>query len=128
MTIAQPKLTLHDAQTPTAQLIAKAAQEVTVTDSKGRVISIRKPGILAQYRIIETMGKSADIETYRGMVTPLIWISAIDSDPVAQPVNKLQLEALIQRVGDEGLEAVVQGIVKHFGEQDTEADKNAIKK
>ena len=42
----QPKMTLGE--TPTAQLIAKAAAEVSVTDASGRVISIRKPGILAQ--------------------------------------------------------------------------------
>jgi hypothetical protein len=122
----QPKMTLGE--TPTAQLIAKAAAEVSVTDASGRVISIRKPGILAQYRIIETMGPSADIVTYRGMVTPLIWISAIDGEPVSLPTNKLQLNALIQSVGDEGLEAVVKGIVEHFGQQDAEADKAAIKK
>lgn len=124
----QSKLTVHAAETPTAHLIAQAAASVQVTDSKGRVISIRKPGILAQYRIVEVMGKSADIETYRGMVTPLIYITAIDDDPIAQPTNKLQLEALIQRTGDEGLEAVIKGIVQNFGEQDAEADKAAIKK
>ena len=74
------------------------------------------------------MGPSADIVTYRGMVTPLIWISAIDGEPVSLPTNKLQLNALIQSVGDEGLEAVVKGIVEHFGQQDAEADKAAIKK
>jgi hypothetical protein len=123
------KLTVHEtAPTPTAQVIAKAGAEVNVTDSKGRVISLKKPGILSQYRIIETMGKSADIETYRGMVTPLIWISAIDGDYVPPIASKLQLEALIQRVGDEGLEAVVKGIVENFGEQDDEANRAAIKK
>jgi hypothetical protein len=128
--VNQPKLTINEsaAQTPTAQVIAKAAQEANVTDSKGRVITLRKPGILAQYRIIEVMGQSADIATYRGMVTPLIWISAIDGDHVPPLASKLQLEGLIQRIGDEGLEAVVSGIVKHFGQQDAEADKAAIKK
>lgn len=123
------KLTVHGAaQSPTAQVIAKAVSEVNVTDSTGRVITLKKPGILAQYRIIETMGKSADIETYRGMVTPLIWISAIDGDHIPPIASKLQLDALIQRVGDEGLEAVVKGIVTHFGAQDDEADKAALKK
>lgn len=122
------KLTVHETQSPSAQVIAVAAAEVNVTDSKGRVITLKKPGILAQYRIIETMGKSADIETYRGMVTPFIWVAAVDGDPVAPIANKMQLEALIQRVGDEGLEAIVGGIVKHFGEQDAEKDKASIKK
>jgi hypothetical protein len=120
------KLTMHE--TPTGQVIATAAAEVMVEDSRGRVFTIRRPGILAQYRIIEVMGASADIATYRGMVTPLIYISAIDGDVVSQPVNKIQLEALIQRVGDEGLEAVVDGLIKHFGKSDPEADKAAIKK
>jgi hypothetical protein len=122
------KLTVNE--TPTAQLLANAAAEFLVEDSKGRVFTLQRPGILAQFRIVEVMGASADIQTYRGMVTPLIYIAAIDGDPIAKPVNKLQLEALIQRVGDEGLDAVVKGIVKHFGdkEDDPEADKAAIKK
>lgn len=120
------KLTLNES--PTTQLIAKAAAHAEVTDSRGRVFRIAKPGILAQFRIIEVMGKSADIETFRGMVTPLIYIAAIDGDEVSQPINRMQLDALIQRVGDDGLEAVVHGVVKHFGKSDAEAEKAALKK
>jgi hypothetical protein len=120
------KLTVNE--TPTAQILAKAAAEATVTDATGRAISIRKPGFLAQFRIIETMGQSADIATYRDMVNPLIYICAIDGDPVTLPTNKLQLEALIQRIGDEGFKAVVEGIVKHFGQADADAEKAAVKK
>jgi hypothetical protein len=118
-------VTLNEA--PSKQVVAKMAAKISVTDSKGRVIGLRKPGLLAQYRIIEVMGESADIATYRSMVTPLIYISSFDGDPESPPVNKMQLEALIKRVGEEGLEAIVRGIVEHFGNRDADADKAELK-
>lgn len=103
-------------ETPSQQAIAKLATEYQVTDERGRVLTLKKPGALAQYRIVETAGQSADIKTYMQMVLPLIFLIAIDGDPVRQPATKLQLEALITRLGDEGIAAVMQGVREHFGE------------
>jgi len=123
----QPALMIHD--TPTAQIIAQAAQEFTKKDARGRVFTLRKPPLLAQYRIIEVMGKSADIDTYRRMVTPLIYITGIDDDPITPPTNKMQLEALIQRIGDDGLTAVSECLEEHFGKKpDAEEEREALKK
>jgi hypothetical protein len=125
----QPKLTIKTGETPTAQIIAQGAPEYSTKDARGRVFTIKKPGLLAQYRIVEVMGKSADIQTYRQMVTPLIYIVGIDDDPITPPTNKMQLEALIQRIGEDGLKAVSECLEEHFGEKsDPEADKEAIKK
>ncbi|MGC5301786.1 hypothetical protein, partial [Escherichia coli] len=55
----------------TQELIAAAAAEHTVTDASGRVITLRKPGILAQYRLIDALGNSARNEVYVGMVMPV---------------------------------------------------------
>ena len=120
------KVTVKES-TPSAQLIAKAMQEVTVTDSAGRAIKLRKPGVLAQYRLVEVLGDSARNDVYRGMVIPLIYVSEIDGTAVPQPSTKLQVEALIQRLDEHGIAAVMDGVNQNFGEQDPEATKAALK-
>lgn len=113
---------------PSDQIIAKAAQTVTVKDSAGREITIKKPGILAQYRLVEVAGESAKNEVYMRMILPLIYVTAIDGDPVSQPANKLQLEALIQRLDEHGIVAIDKGANQNFGETNPEEDAAAIKK
>lgn len=113
---------------PSDQVVAKALAEVQVPDSTGRVFTLRKPGLLAQYRLVEVAGDSAKNEVYLGMIRPLIYIVAIDGDPVIQPINKMQLEALITRIEDHGLSAVMDGIIANYGAQDPEAEKAALKK
>ncbi len=88
---------------PSAQIIAKANAEAIVTDARGRTIKLKKPGVLAQYRLIEALGDSAKNEVYMGMVLPLIFISEIDGDVVFQPNTKREVEALIQRLDEEGI-------------------------
>lgn len=116
------------AQSPSADIINAAVHGVTVTDSAGHRIHLRKPGPLAQYRLVEAAGASAENRTYMAMSLPLIYVASIDELPVAPIQNKAQLEALIQRLGDEGLEAVGNGIGEHFAaEIDPEADKAKLK-
>lgn len=120
------KVTLRE--TPSEQLIKQASSEVTVTDAKGRVITLKKPGVLAQYRLIEILADSAKNEVYMGMVLPLIYVSAMDGDAVMQPASKREVEALIQRLDEEGIAAVMEGVQAHFGCSDPDADKESLKK
>lgn len=113
--------------TPSAELVAKAQAEQQVTDSTGRVISLRKPGILAQYRLVDAMGASASNQAYMAMVLPLLFVSAINDDRVPTPCTKREVEALIQRLDEAGIGAVMEGVQQHFGGQDPEADKAALK-
>lgn len=121
------KLEIHDTQKPSAEIVAKALAVTEITDERGRVITLKKPGVLAQYRLIEILGDSAKNEVYMGMVLPLIFVSAIDGDAVAMPTNKREVEALIQRLDEEGVAAVVNGVQEHFGQTDPEKDKAALK-
>jgi len=54
--------------------------------------------------------EAAANETYRMMCLPLLYVAAIDGDPVLQPTTKMELEALIQRLDEAGMVAVQQGI------------------
>lgn len=114
--------------TPSEQVVAKAAAEVSVTDDRGRVIKLRKPGVVAQFRLVEILGDTAKNEVYMSMVLPIIFVTAIDDDTVSQPSGKREVEALIQRLDEDGLAAVGRGVMEHFGKQDPEADRAAVKK
>ena len=119
------KLQVND--TPSQQVLAKAAAAVTVHDSAGRAIELKKPVVLAQYRLIEILGDSAKNETYTRMVLPLIYVASVDGEPVTPMVKKSELEALIQRLDEHGIAAVMNGVAEHFGAQDPEKDKAALK-
>src|ERR1700733_1836894 len=106
--MSQPKMTVHE--TPTAQVIAKAAAEVTVKDLRGRILTLKKPGVLAQYRLIEALGDVAKNETYVSMCIPLLYVAAIDGEPPTPLSSKLRVEAMIQHLGDEGIEAAMKGV------------------
>ncbi len=110
------------------ELMGHAAQEVVVTDAQGRKITLKKPGILAQYRLVEALGaERADNNRLYMMVMPLTYVAAIDGDPVVLPANYLQMEALIQRLDEAGLEAVMKGAEAHWGPADAEATRQALK-
>lgn len=121
--MSEPTVTLN----PTEQLVAETNASFEVQDSRGRSITLRKPGVLAQFRLIEALGESASNTTYVSMVLPLLFVAAIDGDPVAQLTSKRQVEALIQRLDDSGLETVMTGVEKNFSKPDAEKDKEALK-
>ncbi len=117
------------ADTATSQAIEASKASTHVIDAAGRSITLARPSVLAQFRLVETVGgNAAGNQVYMGMVLPLIFVSAIDGDPVRLPATKLELEALIQRLGDAGIEAVQQGVVQHFGSQRSPDEERAAVK
>lgn len=121
-------VTLNESATPSEQAIAKAAATVEVKDSRGRMITLKKAPVLAQYDLIEALGETAKNDVYVAMTLPLIYITAINGDPIVTPVNKLQIRALIQQLGEEGVNCVMTAVQEHFGGAGVEGDKAAIKK
>lgn len=111
---------------PSDEIVAAAKQEAEIIDARARVIKLKKPGVLAQYRLVETLGDSASNQVYMGMVLPLIYIASIDGVPT-NARNKMQIEALIQQLDEDGIKAVMEGVQEHFGSPDPEADKAALK-
>lgn len=91
------------APTPSEQLVRQANAETTVTDDRGRKLTFKRPGPLAQFQIVEAMGDAATNGTLMQMVNPLIYVVAIDGEPVFLPAKRSEVDALILKLGDEGL-------------------------
>lgn len=124
-----PRVQVTSAEGGAAQQLVTATQApVQVTDAQGRKITLKRPGVLAQYRLVELLGDTAKNEVYMGMVLPLIFVTSIDDEAVAQPTTKRQVEALIQRLSDDGVKAVMEGVQGHFAPANEEAQQDAVKK
>jgi len=119
---------LRTSPTPSEQAVAKAVQEHTIHDARNRTITLRKPSPVQQFRLVEALGgETANNPVYMRMVLPIIFVAAIDGMPVPPPSNKGQIEALIQRLDEEGLAAVSLGVLEHFGDHNPEEEQAAIK-
>lgn len=115
-------------QTPSQQIVAQAKAEVVTTDAKGREIKLRKPGALAKLRFVDAMDESSGNPMWRGMVAPLMYVHSIDGDVVPMPSTKREIEALYQRLDDEGMEAISEALPGNFGLANAEVNEEAAKK
>lgn len=98
-------------QTPSEAIVQRASDTETI-DAGERKITLKKPGPLAQYRIVEALGDVAKNSMYMSMVMPLLWVTHIDGAVIAPFLSKLELEAFIQRLGEEGIAAIMDHLSK----------------
>lgn len=99
---------------PTEEIIKKSTGEVTIIDSNNRAIVLRKPNVLAQYKLVKVVGgDTAKNDIYMAMILPLIYVVSIDGAPVSINSEK-ELDAVILRLGEHGIEAVMKGLQEHF--------------
>lgn len=130
---------------PSAELIADGKKQVRLSpDPRGRVITLAKPGVLAQFRLVKMMGAAASNQAYMSMILPILFVTGIDGDPVHAPTSEREIEALIQRLDEDGVSHVAVGVMKHYNgavidpttgqmramtaEEQLEASKEVIKK
>jgi hypothetical protein len=123
-----PKITVKEAgDLPSQTIVKQAAARVTIEDGNGRSITLQKPGVLAQFRLIKILGDTAKNTTYVQMVLPLTYVVEIDGLDVAQPNSEREIDALISRLDEEGVTAVMIGVQEHFGSGSAEQAKEDIK-
>jgi len=125
------KLTVRESTeaAPSKQVTRDANFQVTVEAADGRKITLRKPGVLAQFKMIEMLGGAAAAnQVFVNMVLPVTFVVAIDDDPVSRITTRAELDALIQRLDEAGVAKVMEAVPEHFGaQQDPEATKAAVK-
>ncbi len=101
--------------------------DVKIKTEGGREITLRRPPVLAQLRLVDAIGDSAANRVYLGMCMPLIYVAQIDGQDVPAPETKKQVEALFQRLDEDGLAAVSKGVEEHFA-RNAKAEVESAKK
>lgn len=121
------RVTVEKTLTPSEEIIQQANRSFSVTDARGRKIGIKKIGALDRMKLFEAVGpENCKNEAYLGYASLAFHVISIDGEPEMRPANQRQLEALVQRLDDDGFEAVAQGVKDHFvpAESGMDAVKN----
>ena len=114
-------------ETPSESIINKNNAAYTIYDERSREIVLKKPNVLDQFRIVEVVGpETAKNEVYMAMIMPILYVASIDKVPAIFG-TKSELEALISRLGEDGVSTVFNGVKDHFSKED-QAGKEEIKK
>lgn len=93
--------------TPSQSFVAAAQHTWDVTDARGRTLTIHEITALDRLRLFKAVPPHlATNERYLGEACLAFAVTAIDGVPVPQPTNDPQIEAAIERLGNEGINAI----------------------
>ena len=80
---------------------------VETTDAEGRLLTVRPPHAIDKLRLFKAVGPELGRNPlYLGMAVVAFAVTAIVGVPVPPPTNEQQIESLIGRLGNSGLDAV----------------------
>jgi hypothetical protein len=94
------------ALSPTQLIIAESQTEHSVTDTLGRTIKFRKPGILDQFRL-RKFAESSDSEYLLYLLYACV-TTEVDGVPVLPPTTEAEAESIIERLANTGYNAIIR--------------------
>ena len=115
--------------TPSQEIIASGKAAVSVQDANGRDLGVRKINTLDRMRLLELVGPDlSNNDRYIGLAMLAYAVTSIGGDPILRPTSKAQLEAVVQRLDDDGFNAVSKAVVDNFiSARTTDEAKAAVK-
>ena len=97
--------------TPSETIIASPASAQVLTDDNGRKLALRRMTVLDKLRLFRAAGPQLSQNgPWLGIALLACSITEIDDVPVPMPVNEQQIEALVARLGDEGIAAAARAM------------------
>jgi hypothetical protein len=109
------------------KLTITSAREATIVDTRGRILKVRRLSALDKVRLFKATGSTLSENRVVGSyyATAAACIS-IDDMPVAFPTSEMQLDALVGRLDEDGLESVLVALIALAAGADTsDAAKNS---
>ena len=94
-----------------------AGEAITVTDSLGRELRMRKLDALAELDLIEAAGGTlAENRRWMVMATLAFCVTDIDGVPLPRANDRLTLRGMVKEVGNEGIQAVIAALAPEQAE------------
>jgi hypothetical protein len=106
-----PHVTIHSTAQDGALETGSASpgQKGKIRDAKGRMIEARPLDALETYRLMK-ITKATGGEGFFGMAAMACAVRSIDGEPEGLLGSEIQIEAMIQRLGNHGLAAVAKAL------------------
>lgn len=95
---------------PSSNAVAEATRPLIVTDTLGRFIECRHPTALDRFRLFRAIGPMGANPQYLGMAMLAVCATAIDGVPLPFPTSETTLDAAINRLGNEGMDAIAPAL------------------
>lgn len=91
----------------------------SVVDSRGRTIKIKKLSALDRMRLFKAVGaEDSENRLFMSYANAAAAVTELEGMSVSPVANQIQLSALVARLDEDGLEAVVNGLVALNPERD----------
>lgn len=102
--------------TPTASVLSSAGERITIVDENGREIVVRKLNALDKLRLLKAAGPAlSENQAWLGVAMLAASVVQIDGVPVPVPATEHQIEGLVGKLGDLGLDAVSEALTHSDG-------------
>jgi hypothetical protein len=97
--------------TPTESILKSANETGCVADLSGRTLTIRRLNALDKLRLLKAAGPIlSDNQAWLGVAMLAASVSEIDGIPVPMPTSENQIESLVARLGEAGLDAIATSL------------------
>ncbi len=91
-----------------SQRIAAAAAPVTIEDSLGRQLEVKRLSRRELMRYMRQWGEASNITNWFGQAIIAVTVVSLDGKPVPQATTVDRVEATVDMLGAEGFDAVAQ--------------------
>jgi len=99
--------------TPSEQIISQVRQSTELRDAGGRLIKLRQLTALDTLRLFKAAGPHlAHNQPWLSLATLAYSVSEIDGVPVPVPATEAQIEALVDRLGEQALSMIADYLDK----------------
>lgn len=83
----------------------------TVEDARGRMLALRPLTMLDRLRLFKALGAELSMnDAYLGVASLAAAVSAIEGVPLPFPANEAAVENAVERLGEDGIEAVAMAL------------------
>lgn len=85
--------------------------ERVVTDKAGRTLTLRRVGVFETLRLYKALGPELSVnEAYMGLAVIAASVAVVDGVPLPFPNGEAGVEAILERLGEDGAAAVAAAI------------------
>ena len=104
-------VTLGTPPAPKSKLNIVDDRTATIRTSDGRMLTVKRLSVVEKMRLAKALGEHSGNDSYGNFAVVAASVREIDSMPIPFPMTTLQLEAIVQRLDDDGMESAIRALL-----------------